>query len=759
MYSKALNSTKNDDKSREKLLLDMMEAAEKVLEKGKLESKWREVVQDKRDCWKLRLAYLNFLQSSFASFRVTVYQDLAKQHNDVGVALALAGKSPNHFAHSIYLFLRYSRCMHEAGFVELAVGLWQAMLQLNFRGDSPPSEDLDKQLDDLEEYWDNEKPRCGEYFVTPSNKGEVESIHLSTKGTPNDPATKSSSIINFAYGERQRRSQNLWPGRATDESDNDDPYHVVLFSDLRPFLFIVPEQARTMLINAFLCFHSLPPLPAVTEPDTQHWWQDPFLHSGRPRALNGSRAEDVLRQLATSYLRTTIGVLWRPPTPANGYFASAIEDSDTNIPFAINSLSYVLSTAPSNTMLASYLVALSHAVAPPQARPLIKALLKSTPSSVPLYLTLAHLEFAQHHDERAVLILSTAIANFSRASEPHAVLPLWHAWLQHELQAGRFSNAQRVAASIGRTSLVPTADTPHLQQHVPNVFQTLHAVLTHPTTTRDPHACATTLDLLALICYTCTSTTACPSLTAALSSYATSLTSLTPTSPTAELLHQHRASLITHHTTRHLAYMPREVRPVLARSATLFPANTVLLAAHAAQEARFRIDIDRVRSVAAAALVMRTDAHGAQLRGGDEGSDGATAPAWRVRQEVQRFAAADVGGSTAHAVRAAFERELQARHGATNGALWRAYVAFELSLLASARAAGSPSSKGKTAVAGPDGGRAKQVWLRGVDARPWDKEMVMLGLARADALGVAEAEARAVVDGCLDRGLRMFMEY
>lgn len=759
MYSKALASSKNDDNSREKLLLGMMEAAEKVLETGKLESKWREVVRDNRDCLKLRLAYLDFLQGSSASFRVPTYQDLAKQCNQVLAALAPAEKSLNHFAHCIYIFLRYSRCMHEAGYVELAVGLWQAMLQLNFPRDTTFNGDLDKQLDDLEEYWDNEKPRCGECFVTFSDKGELRSMGL-TNEIHNDHSTKSSSIPNYAAGEYQHRSQNLWPGRATDESDTGDLYHVVLFSDVRPFLFIVPEQAHTLLTNAFLCFHSLPPLHGITEPDIQHWWQDPYLHSGIPDASIGCYAEDVLRQLTTSYSRTTNEMLWQLPTLTNGYLASATANPDTNIPFAINSLSHILSTAPSNTNLASYLVALSHSVSPSQARSLTKALLKSCPTSISLYLTLAHLEYAQHNPDRAVLILSTAIANFTRASEPYAVLPLWHAWLQHELQAGRLPFAQRVAASVGRISLVAAVDAPHLQQHIPYVLQTLHAAVTHQATTRDTYTHATTLDLLALICYTCTSASASPSLDAALSSYATSLNLLEPTSPTSELLHQYRAALITNHTTHHLAFNPREVRPILAHSAALFPANTALLAAHAAQEARFRIDIDRVRSVAAAALGRPADARGAQHYGnGDDGSGGATAAAWRVRQEIQRFATADLGGSTAHAVRAAFERELRARHGGRDGALWRAYIAFELSLLASAPAAGLRGSKGTAAAARPNGGRAKQVWLRGVDARPWDKEMVLRGLARADALGVSEPEARAVMDGCLDRGLRMFMEY
>ena len=81
------------------------------------------------------------------------------------------------------------------------------------------------------------------------------------------------------------------PGRATDldTADEEDPYRVILFSDIQPFLFPVKHpEVRLQLIYAFLSFLGLPFTPPDV-PSTSASTSDPhFLwalaHNSRRRS-------------------------------------------------------------------------------------------------------------------------------------------------------------------------------------------------------------------------------------------------------------------------------------------------------------------------------------------------------------------------------------------------------------------------------------------------------------------------------------------
>jgi hypothetical protein len=62
-------------------------------------------------------------------------------------------------------------------------------------------------------------------------------------------------------------------------NDSDDPYRVVLFDDVRPFLFFLESpDSRLQLAYAFLTFLGLPFIPPDV-PTSTPFTTDPFIHS------------------------------------------------------------------------------------------------------------------------------------------------------------------------------------------------------------------------------------------------------------------------------------------------------------------------------------------------------------------------------------------------------------------------------------------------------------------------------------------------
>jgi hypothetical protein len=140
-------------------------------------------------------------------------------------------------------------------------------------------------LTELEAFWDSEAPRVGEEGAVGWRKTEIDvavpppppSVGPSSTGL----STGDDVFENWIRNERYRALATGRPGRASDPEaeDSEDPFHVVFFTDLRPFLFIVDSPiVKTQIIYAFLILLGLP----LTPPDastSSAFSTDPFLHS------------------------------------------------------------------------------------------------------------------------------------------------------------------------------------------------------------------------------------------------------------------------------------------------------------------------------------------------------------------------------------------------------------------------------------------------------------------------------------------------
>jgi hypothetical protein len=175
--------------------------------------------------------------------------------------------------------------MNDAGYHETSIALWQALIEfLLFK---PQSVDRSKALASFEAYWDSEVPRVGEdgwvTWATYEEKGDgalPQPLAIQTRSLD----TSSPNLVEqFVHTERQLQDDLQFPGRTIDDAAEDDPFHVVLFSDLEPVLsslYLVPNT-QPLIVMGFLCYCGLPPLRTDRFEDTCKWWFDPFFkHQG-----------------------------------------------------------------------------------------------------------------------------------------------------------------------------------------------------------------------------------------------------------------------------------------------------------------------------------------------------------------------------------------------------------------------------------------------------------------------------------------------
>ena len=175
------------------------------------------------------------------------------------------------------------------GFIELATAVWQGLLELNFFT-RDNSSDMDKGrlahvLESFERFWDGEAPRIGEIgaqgWDTPTHGNpHATSLEKSAESLEAD-SDGIETIPRWLQLEKQKALRSRQVARTADEIPDNDPYHVVFFSDIKDFLGFMPsKQYKQCLLAAFMAFCQLPQLP-LNGPDwpVASWWTDAFVRT------------------------------------------------------------------------------------------------------------------------------------------------------------------------------------------------------------------------------------------------------------------------------------------------------------------------------------------------------------------------------------------------------------------------------------------------------------------------------------------------
>ncbi|KAL1873966.1 hypothetical protein VTK73DRAFT_667 [Phialemonium thermophilum] len=472
LFEKALAHTPTGS-GREQLLVRLMREGSRVWSSQALSAKWLEVAQENPHSFALWRARIDFELTNLATFSYDRMKELFVDRLRY-LADSLASPSPpldaaNVASQAIYVFLRLTRFLHDSGFVDVAVGAWQAMLELHFARPVLEHDDRATALSALGDFWENEAARIGEAGA----KGWNRSIGSDTD-IPDPPHSKPSVTAElpgtrdgfkaWAITEKQRASEARMPARITDEGNESDPYRVVMLSDVEPFLFFFPmsiaPSIRSQLVDAFLLFCGLPPA-LTTDGLLPSALNDPFvfnrsrdlqgdLEQELPRSEDGGRQQPQFRQegarMALSPDVLFPGPSWFSYLPS---WKTLYPQGDEAVApsFVLNTLRQ-LARSFGLEDLGEYCLAMEYLNEPESARKAARIIIRLYPSNARLYNAYALVELANGNLDVAERVFASATGP-SMSSAGSAGQLLWNTWAWAELQRGRQELAvARLCASV-----------------------------------------------------------------------------------------------------------------------------------------------------------------------------------------------------------------------------------------------------------------------------------------------------------------------
>lgn len=758
LYEKALKKVGNNPQ-KDRLLLGRLQEGAQLWEIKKLLTQWKETLENNPNFISLWVKYLDFRQTDFQDFAfeqcMAIFVECLKLN-----ASSVIG------THKVevqcYLFLRLTLFLREAGYVELAVGLWQAVLEFTCFQPSSFAERGDEQgaLSSFTDFWDSEVARIGEEGASGWRKGMSSEVDPVTH-TYQCEVVSSELLETWAGAERERTLDCRLPSRSLDEfkPDMEDPYTVVLFSDLQGVLPLFWDlDSSDQLLDSFLYFCHLPHLTISHNASTTRLWSgDSFVRNEFvDNAQSGlslwipSKTDDDSQASVTpfsfplpKYLHTTDTLFAAPES----WFSSlqswvshtAGEASIINSDWVRRTLRALVELHTTDDELAEYLLAVEFACDRDGAKRFAKRLLKTRSSNLRLYNSYALMQSRAGAQSTANHVWSTALSmstDFGDYDKVDCGL-LWKSWLWEFIQCGDLTRASYVlqAMPLQRIDLdlFSTASEP-VQFNATSMLRMqnfLHESQERALAYRKSQVYTAYTDCLAILLYITEH-----SYDAVLDVYASAVLKLRELpleeenmkAFTAELLHQARARLIYFHIERKGKFKPSQIHDLLKESISLFPHNTIFQSLFMWNESRFPV-FDRIRDIRD--LTKSTDPDSRYQLDGPFGSTALTRQTVPISTHLfsiyNELCRPVFTGFTAHSARAAFEKaigahssstslrpsEKHARHSfdidsaRSNLTIWKLYILFELNHTHDVRA-------------------AKAVFYRAIRACPWSKEIVML---------------------------------
>ncbi|KAF2103713.1 DUF1740-domain-containing protein [Rhizodiscina lignyota] len=740
IYEKALRACKSNRHSRIRLLVSQMDEIADLWEGDKLSKRWKDLLRKEPDAAELWIKYLDFIQADFTHFRydscrkafLECLKVLSANINQVDPQEAQPLEYlMETFAH---VLARMSVMMHRAGYREHALALWQAILEFGFfRPKALVNASLEKHVQAFEEFWDSEVARIGEpdargwvYFYERGGDPPAEQPQIEAE----NPGTKDG-FADFWENEDHNSRILSHPGRALDKLGETDPYHTVLFSDVRPVLNIVPKTLEpAIILQAYLCFLGLP-LCTGCPTLTAKLSLDPFLQRNLLRIPGSPSTAERPFLSASSYLQST-----------ETLFSIAFDDWDItdNADWAVRSIeSLVTAMAISvSDCVMEYLVSLvdtrEHKL-PVQSdhdygsttTNVSRVLQEITPSSPRIHNAGAIIESRSGHSHSRDNAFASALAWCSSLPEDRQadVVLLWRTWIWECLRTEDVQMARSRMLLVGGKNPNSNDDTmkdsPAARLKARQGFEKLRDLALSKGQAENA---VLAIECLALLGYFAASNK--NELAPALAVYKRAETLIEEhglqKSSAHEYLHQARTQLLAYHIKHNRSYKPAVIRDALLESISLFPSNTIFLNLYSSSKSQFSVE-DRIRGVAED--VLRTKA-GSQ-------SESIITQASAIADEMQRSVSSS---GTVHAVHAAFERAVESKLGRNCQPLWEAYLAFELSQ-------GKMDSEG-----------IKKLFYRGLTHLPWSKSFMLRAFGDLKSC-FRESELRRIYEVMEEKELRL----
>lgn len=422
MLESALSNTRTPQ-DRNRVLSYLMREGLKVWNAKTAAKKWSEVREDEQHNFILWKIHIDFCTSNIASFQYDEVKQMLITRLREATSRSSSEYRQNDWTEAAYVFLRATRFIHDAGYRELAVAAWQALLELTFFRPHHIGNGQEA-LDAFQDFWESEVPRVGEADAQGWRQFVESGSDANAPEPLKDNAQADSSrdpYKSWANAERLEAEKARLPSRTMDEGTEDDPFKVVMYSDIEPLLFLVPESAMPrvswQLLDAFMIFSGYPPCFCSDE-----WietaWQDQFLTGAR--GSMGTQGAWESKEVVTdevSRKQPAFGVsnLYAKCTPEllfpGGnwfhFFSSTARSHAVDTGWVRNVTGQLVHGAGMEG-LATYYLSLCSLDQSLNIKKLAKGLLKKYPANTELYNAYALAEYTQGNRDTATKVLSSA---------------------------------------------------------------------------------------------------------------------------------------------------------------------------------------------------------------------------------------------------------------------------------------------------------------------------------------------------------------
>ncbi|KAI6894850.1 DUF1740-domain-containing protein [Hortaea werneckii] len=732
IYDHALKHVTDDKLGYECLVSGMMAESSLVWDNYRLSRKWQEILRNTPTSIELWTLYLNHIQTTHTDFKYESCKATLVRCLEILQKARLVSQQPLSAQHvQIYVFLRYTAFVRDSGYDELAYGLWQAIFEQRCcrQVGTPHSQ---ANLDDLGDFCESDTPRIGEDQATGWSHyvGEVDKPARIAQSTRLRPIDFSRPLYSMAEQETQLALDLHLPASADDDDALDDPFRHVMFTDIRDVCAsLLHELPRALLLDAFLAFMHLPPIPNhLSEVQAHIKRSDPFLEEFR--AANPVRS---VYETYYSLFQTAFGRLDEEPGKS---FSNG-----GHLRFVDRILKVFNTSGTLDDGIGVYHIAFSAHAFGPEALKIAKKLLKEHSSSLRLYNAYALAEAKVGKGlSKAAEVWRTALGmsqNFGKNAAEGSVL-LWHGWVHSCLANGDEKSAVNLLLAMGDG----IEAFPRKQENRPDILpsrrlksiQYLDSTLERTLYQGKLGLAASLADCRMWLDYLVNGN----SLDAALELVSRLCVALSRSMAPAvveQLLHQSQATLIRHHIDSRRPYKPAIVRANVSASVQKFPENSMIISIYFEIQRRFQIE-DRIRA-------SLHDETLAKLQSNLVGWS------YLIAEELHRYSNGNAGSSE-NTVRSTFARALldptsDARHSSR---LWNNWFEFEHGLHHKQEATDKQKQQ---AVA-----RMKQVFLDGLRYLPSNKAWVIQGLRVFAGQGLLPwKEIRQLHDVLIERELRI----
>jgi hypothetical protein len=460
MFEAALEKARSLE-DRETLLLGLMTEGAKIWEVKTQSEKWEQISKDNIDSLVLWKSYLNFKQTAFGTFQYEEVRDIFVRR--IKLLLKAADADSSHALHHqvVYILLRLTIFIRESGYTELAVAIWQGLLEFNFFA---PFKSISPgvKIECFKQFWESEVPRIGEdaamgwrHFVDNEGASEAPDALNDEEGNQLD---NTSLFQSWTAAEHPRSRVSRIPAKTMDGVVEDDPFRVILISDIEELLIPFPSESdelRTALLDAFLLFCRLPPTGSLDKV-SRGWSSDPFiggnllesdsawtrrryfLESDRPGEEGYIDASSIFQTPPTNFQSSSesrFTLSWFKGIPAwrDTYDG---DNGPVQYKWLRNSLKQLLQGHFIED-LAEYYLAFEWRNEPETIKKVSKSLLKQNPSSLRLYNAYAMIEWSRENRDVANSVFSAALdmSNSMPEHDRDASVILWKSWIWGYLEA------------------------------------------------------------------------------------------------------------------------------------------------------------------------------------------------------------------------------------------------------------------------------------------------------------------------------------